>query len=326
MRCIDLRGFGGPEVLSPSEAPRPVPGAGEVLIEVHAAGVNRPDCLQRQGKYPPPAGASPLLGLEVAGTVAACGPGTARFRTGDAVCALVAGGGYAEYAAAPEVQCLPLPRGWDFAQAAALPETAFTVWTNVFEDGALSAGETLLVHGGSGGIGIMAVEMAHALGAKVLATVGRAEGAAFCRERGADHVILYKEEDFAVRARELTEGRGVDVILDMVGGPYLPRNLEALAPRGRLIQIAVMGGSKAELDLHRMMMKRIRITGSTLRPRPPEEKGRIARELEKRVWPLLEAGRIRPQVTRTFPLDEAAAAHALMEAGGHLGKIVLEVR
>lgn len=326
MRCIELRGFGGPEVLQASECPKPVPGAGEVLIEVHAAGVNRPDCLQRQGKYPPPPGASPLLGLEVAGIVAECGPGAALFKPGDRVCALVAGGGYAEYAAAPEVQCLPLPKGWDFAQAAALPETAFTVWTNVFEDGALAAGETLLVHGGSGGIGIMAVEMAHALGARVIATVGRAEGATFCRERGAGHAILYKEEDFAARARELTGGRGVDVVLDMVGGPYLPRNLEALAPRGRLIQIAVMGGSKAELDLHKMMMKRIRITGSTLRPRPPEEKGRIARELGKRVWPLLEAGRIRPQVTRRFPLEAAMEAHELMEAGGHLGKIVLEAR
>jgi putative PIG3 family NAD(P)H quinone oxidoreductase len=293
------------------------------LIRVKAAGVNRPDCLQRMGQYPPPPGASPILGLEVAGVVAACGPGAARWKPGDEVCALLAGGGYAEMAVAPAGQCLPLPAGWDFVQAAALPETAFTVWTNVFEDGALGAGETLLVHGGAGGIGIMAVEMAHAFGAQVIATVGRPEAAAFCRERGAGQVVFYKEEDFVARVREWTGGRGADVVLDVVGAPYLARNLEALAPRGRLAQIAVMGGSKAELDLFLMMRKRLRLTGSTLRPRPIEEKGRIAAELEERVWPLLAAGRIRPQVTRTFPLGKAAEAHALMEAGGHLGKIAL---
>lgn len=323
MRFIDQHGSGGPETLFPAEGPDPSPGPGEVLIDVKAAGVNRPDCLQRMGQYPPPPGASPILGLEVAGRIAACGPGAARWKPGDAVCALLAGGGYAEKAVAPAGQCLPLPAGWDFAQAAALPETAFTIWTNVFEDGALGAGETSLVHGGAGGIGIMAVEMAHAFGAKVIATVGRAEAAAFCRERGADHVILHKEEDFVARVKEWTEGKGADVVLDVVGAPYLARNLEALAPRGRLVQIAVMGGAKAELDLFLMMRKRLRLTGSTLRSRPADEKGRIAAELERRVWPLLAAGRIRPQVTRMFPLEKASEAHALMEAGGHLGKIVL---
>jgi NADPH2:quinone reductase len=218
-----------------------------------------------------------------------------------------------------------LPAGWDFAQAAALPETAFTVWTNLFEDGALRAGETALIHGGSGGIGIMAIEMARAFGARAIATVGRPGAAEFCRERGADSVILHKEEDFVARTREATEGRGADVVLDVVGGPYLARNLEALAPGGRLIQIAVMGGAKAEIDLFLMMRKRLRLAGSTLRSRPVEEKSRIARELERRVWPLLAAGRIRPQVTRTFPLERAAEAHALMEAGGHLGKLALVV-
>jgi NADPH2:quinone reductase len=326
MKCIGMRGPGGPEVLVPAEAPRPEPGPHEVLIEVHAAGVNRPDCLQRQGKYPPPPGASPILGLEVAGTIAACGPETARWEKGDAVCALLAGGGYAEYVSAPEVQCLPLPKGWDFVQAASLPETAFTVWTNLFEDGALREGETVLIHGGSGGIGITAIQMAHAFGARALTTVGRREAEAFCRAAGAEQVYFYNEEDFVERVRESTGGRGADVILDMVGGPYLPRNLEALAPRGRLIQIAVQGGSKAELDLHKMMSKHLSLTGSTLRPRTAGEKGRIAEALLHRVWPLLEAGRIRPQVTRTFPLERAAEAHALMESRGHLGKIVLTAR
>lgn len=325
MKCVAIREPGGPEVLIPTEAPKPEPGPHEVLIEVQAAGVNRPDCLQRQGKYPPPPGASPLPGLEVAGTIAACGPGVSRWKIGDAVCALLAGGGYAEYAVAPDVQCLPVPKGFDFIQAASLPETVFTVWTNLFEDGALLPGETVLIHGGSGGIGITAIQMARAFGAKVATTIGRGEAAEFCRAAGADLIIYHKREDFVQRILEFTDGRGAEVILDMVGGLYLPRNLETLAPRGRLIQIATMGGAKAELDLRMMMMKRAVLTGSTLRPRPVEEKGRIAKALSHRVWPLLESGRIRPQVTRTFPLARASEAHALMEAGGHMGKIVLTV-
>ncbi len=326
MEHISLSAPGGPEVLLPAESPRPLPGPGEVLIEVHAAGINRPDCLQRQGKYPPPPGASPILGLEVAGIVVECGHGVARWKVGDKVCALLSGGGYAEFATAPEVQCLPIPKGCDFVQAASLPETVFTVWTNLFEDGALKAGETVLIHGGSGGIGVTAIQMAHAMDAKVLTTVGREEGLEFCRATGADHVFNYRIEDFVPLALEATGHRGVDVILDMVGGAYLARNIECLAPRGRLIQIAILGGAKGELDLHKMMQKRLKLTGSTLRPRSVEEKGRIAAAVERNVWPLLESGRIRPQVTATFPLAKAAEAHALMEAGGHLGKIVLVVR
>ena len=326
MRCIDMRGPGGPEVLFAAEAPRPEPGPEEVLIEVHAAGVNRPDCLQRKGLYPPPPGASRFLGLEVAGTIVACGSNASRWKIGDAVCALVSGGGYAEYVAAPEVQCLPIPGGWDYVQAASLPETVFTVWTNLFEDGALRPGETVLVHGGSGGIGVTAIQMAKACGAKVIATVGRAEAIAFCRAAGAAEVILYKEEDFAARIQEISGGRGVDAILDMVGGPYLQRNLASLAPRGRLICIAHQGGAIGELDIRMVMLKRLTLTGSTLRPRPPAEKGRIAAEVLRHAWPWMESGGFRPQVTRTFPLELAGAAHALMEAGGHLGKIVLTVR
>lgn len=326
MRCVAIREPGGPEVLIPIEAPRPEPGPREVLIEVHAVGVNRPDCLQRRGLYPPPPGASPLPGLEVAGTILASGPEVSRWKAGDAVCALLAGGGYAEYAVAPEAQCLPIPKGLDFVQAASLPETCFTVWTNLFEDGALREGETALIHGGSGGIGITAIQMARAFGARVMTTVGRPEAVEFCLAAGADLVIEYKREDFPTRVLEATGGAGADVVLDMVGGPYLARNLAALAMRGRIVQIAVMGGAKAELDLPTLMRKRAVITGSTLRPRDVEEKGRIAKALSHKVWPLLESGRILPKVTRTFPLDRASGAHALMEAGGHLGKIVLIAR
>jgi NADPH2:quinone reductase len=325
MKCIDMRGPGGPGVLILSEAPRPEPGEQEVLIKVQAAGINRPDCLQRQGLYPPPPEASPILGLEVAGTIAACGSGATRWKPGDRVCALLAGGGYAEYATAPEVQCLPIPRGLDYAKAAALPETTFTVWTNLFEDGGLREGERVLIHGGAGGIGTTAIQMAHAMGAEVLATVGRRESEKLVRACGADHVLFYREEDFVERVREITAGQGVDVILDMVGGAYLPRNVEALAFRGRLIQIAVMGGSKAELDLRQLMLKRLMLTGSTLRPRPVEEKGRIAKAVLHRVWPLIESGRIVPQVTKVFPLERAADAHAMMESSGHTGKLVLAV-
>ncbi len=323
---IRIREPGGPEVLVAQRMPPPVPGAGEVLIRVAAAGVNRPDVLQRKGAYPPPPGASELPGLEVAGTVVALGPGTRRFRVGDEVCALLAGGGYAEYGTAPEPQVLPVPRGLSPIESAALPETFFTVWTNLFERGRLAAGETVLVHGGSSGIGTTAIQLARAFGARVVTTVGNTEKARACRELGAERAILYREEDFVEVVGEVTGGRGVDVILDMVGGDYVPRNLKSLALEGRLIQIAWLGGSRVEADFARLMVKRLTWTGSTLRPRSVEEKGRIARALEERVWPLLERGEVRPVVHRLFPLEEAAAAHALMESSAHIGKILLVTR
>lgn len=325
MRCIDMREPGGPEVLVPSEVPRPEPGDKEVLIMVQVAGVNRPDCMQRQGVYPPPPGASPILGLEVSGVIAACGSGVTRWKAGDNVCALLAGGGYAEYAVAPDVQCLPIPRGFDYAQAAALPENVFTVWTNLFEDGELRAGQRVLIHGGAGGIGTIASQLAHAIGAEVLVTVGRRESETLCRECGADHVLFYREEDFVERVRGITSGQGVDVILDIVGGSYLPRNVDALAFRGRLVHIALMEGTKAELDLRKVMQKRLVITGSFLRPRPVEEKGRIAKAVLEHVWPLLESGRVVPKGIKPFPLERASEAHALMESSGHTGKVVLTV-
>jgi NADPH2:quinone reductase len=326
MRVVEMEQPGGPEVLKIGERPRPVPGANEVLIEVHAAGVNRPDCYQRQGHYPPPPGASDLLGLEVSGTVAARGVAVTRWKEGDAVCALVSGGGYAEYAAVPEGQSLPLPSGFDFIQAAALPETFFTVWTNLFESGRLQPGETVLIHGGSGGIGTTAIQMAHALGARVFTTVGREEAVPLCRTLGAERVVLYKQEDFVSVVKALTEGRGVDVILDMVGGPYFPRNVDALAVKGRLVQIATVQGAAVALDLRKVMAKRLMITGSMLRPRSVEEKSALARALEKEIWPLLDQGKVKPVIDRTFPLEQARAAHERMEAGRHLGKMVLIVK
>ncbi|HFD15017.1 MAG TPA: NAD(P)H-quinone oxidoreductase [Rhodospirillales bacterium] len=323
---IRIREPGGPEVLVPERMPTPVPGEGELLIRVAAAGVNRPDVLQRKGAYPPPPGASELPGLEVAGKVVALGPGTRRFRVGDEVCALLAGGGYAEYGTAPEPQVLPVPRGLSPIEAAALPETFFTVWTNLFERGRLAAGETVLVHGGSSGIGTTAIQLARAFGARVFTTVGNTEKARVCRELGAERAILYREEDFVEVVKEATGGRGVDVILDMVGGDYVPRNLKSLALEGRLVQIAWLGGSRVEADFARLMVKRLTWTGSTLRPRSVEEKGRIARALEEKVWPLLERGEVRPVVHRLFPLEEAAAAHALMESSTHIGKILLVTR
>lgn len=326
MAVVEIARPGGPEVLRAAARPRPRPGPGEVLIEVEAAGVNRPDVLQRQGHYPPPPGASDLPGLEVAGTIVEVGEGAGEWSAGDRVCALLAGGGYAQYAAAPAPQCLPIPRGLDAVQAAALPETFFTVWTNVFERGRLREGETLLVHGGSSGIGTAAIALAHAFGARVLATAGSAQKCAACLALGAERAVNYREEDFVAAVKDATSGRGADVILDMVGGDYTPRNLECLALEGRLVQIAFLHGSKVQIDLMTVMQKRLTVTGSTLRARTVDQKGAIARALRERVWPLIEAGRVRPLVHATFPLEQAADAHRLMESGVHIGKIVLVAR
>jgi NADPH:quinone reductase len=323
MRAIEIRTFGGPEVLTPVERPMPVPSAGEVLIEVAAAGVNRPDVSQRQGKYPPPPGASDIPGLEIAGTIVQTAGEVGEWRAGDRVCALVSGGGYAEYCAAPAPQCLPVPRGFSDVEAAAIPETFFTVWTNVFERGRLTEGESFLVQGGSSGIGTTAIQLAHARGARVFATAGSAEKCAACERLGAERAINYHEEDFVAVVREATSGHGVDVILDMVGGEYVPRHIELLAANGRLVQIATLGGAKAQIFLPAIMQRRLTITGSTLRARSVAEKGAIAAALHASVWPLLDAGRVRPVVFRTFALNDAAEAHQLMESGAHIGKIVL---
>jgi putative PIG3 family NAD(P)H quinone oxidoreductase len=325
MKAVEIAQPGEADVLRPVERPTPRPGPGEVLIRVAAAGVNRPDVMQRQGRYAPPPGASDIPGLEVAGTVQAVGEDVSPWRTGDAVCALVAGGGYAEYCAAPAPQCLPVPSGFTAVEAAAVPETFFTVWHNVFERGRLVPGETLLVHGGSSGIGTTAIQLARALGARVFATAGSAEKCAACARLGAERAIDYKEEDFVAVVKAATGGRGVDAILDMVGGDYLPRNLACLAVEGRLVQIATQRGARAELDLIAVMQKRLTLTGSTLRPRPVAEKAAIARALHERVWPLLETGGVRPVVFATFPLERAGDAHRLMESGRHIGKIVLTV-
>ena len=323
MHYIEMTGPGDPEVLTLATGPVPRPGAGEVLIRVAAAGVNRPDVLQRTGNYPPPPGASPILGLEVAGTIAAIGEGVTEWREGDQVCALVSGGGYAEYSLAPAPQCLPVPHGLSVVEAAGLPETFFTVWSNVFDRGRLKPGESFLVHGGTSGIGTTAIQLAHAFGAHVFATAGTPEKCAVCHELGAERAIDYRQEDFVAVIREATQGRGVDVILDMVGGPYIEKNLRSLAVEGRLVQIAFLQGSKATLDLVHLMMRRQTITGSTLRPRPVADKAAIARNLREKVWPLIEAQRVRPVIDRSFPLAEAAAAHRLMESSRHIGKILL---
>jgi putative PIG3 family NAD(P)H quinone oxidoreductase len=323
MTAIEIARFGGPEVLIPATRPVPQLQDGEILIKVAAAGVNRPDILQRTGGYAPPPGASDLPGLEIAGTVAALGSGVSGWTPGDAVCALVAGGGYAEYCAAPAPQCLPVPKGLDMIQAAGLPETFFTVWTNVFDRGRLKAGESFLVHGGSSGIGTTAIQLAHAFGARVFTTAGSAEKCAACRALGADVAVDYRTEDFVGAVGAATEGRGVDVILDMVGGDYIKRNLKILAVEGRLVQIAFLQGSTVELNLAPLMVKRQTLTGSTLRPRSVAEKGAIAAALKEKVWPLLEAGRIKPLIHATLPLADAAGAHRLMESSTHIGKIVL---
>jgi putative PIG3 family NAD(P)H quinone oxidoreductase len=311
-------------VLRLIERPDPVPGPGEVLVEVAAAGVNRPDVLQRLGAYPPPPGASDLPGLEVAGHVASVGPGVTTWRPGDTVCGLVSGGGYASRCVIPVPQCLPVPAGLDLVAAAALPETFFTVWTNVFERGGLKAGETALFHGGTSGIGTTAIQLAVARGARALATAGSEEKCRACIALGAVHAINYRTTDFVAAVHAHTGGRGVDLILDIMGGSYVPRNLAALALDGRLVQIGLLEGEPvAAVDLRRILGRRLTLTGSTLRARSVEEKGRIADALRREVWPLVAAGRVRPLVAATFPLAEAAAAHRLMESSAHVGKIVL---
>lgn len=323
MNAIAIREPGGPDVLESVQRPVPVPGDGELLVRVAAASVNRPDVLQRQGRYSPPPGTSDLPGMDIAGTVVAAGPDTPRFREGNTLCALVAGGGYAEYCIAPEAQCLPIPAGLDFIGAAALPETVFTVWANVFEAGKLQPGETLLVHGGSSGIGTTAIALARAFGASVFATAGSEEKCRACVDLGASRAINYKEEDFAAAVHEATEGCGVDVILDMVGGDYTPRNVASLATGGRLVQIAFLRGSRVEIEWSVVMQKQLVLTGSTLRRRSVAEKGRIALAVERHIWPLIEAGTFRPVIHTTFPLAQAKAAHELLESGAHIGKIVL---
>ncbi|MFO7642462.1 MAG: NAD(P)H-quinone oxidoreductase [Candidatus Competibacteraceae bacterium] len=325
MTAIEITEPGGPEKLRPTQRPVPQPAPGEVLIQVAAAGVNRPDCLQRQGSYPPPPGASDIPGLEVAGTVVALGAGVDAWRVGDPVCALLTGGGYAEYCVAPAPQCLPIPTGLSAQQAAALPETFFTVWSNVFDRARLQPGEILLVHGGASGIGTTAIQLAKALGSRVFATVGGGEKVQPCLDLGAERAIDYREEDFVQVIKDVTRNRGVDVILDMVGGDYVQRNLSALAVEGRLVFIAFLRGAKMELNLAPVMMKRLTITGSTLRARPVADKAPIAQALREIVWPLLENGAIRPLIDRVFPLTEAAAAHTLMESNRHIGKLLLRV-
>ncbi len=326
MRVVEISQFGPPEVLKLGERPDPVPAAGEVLIDVEAAGVNRPDVIQRYGKYPPPPGASDIPGLEVAGRIAALGDGVTGCAVGDRVCALLAGGGYAERAVAPHEQVLPIPKGLTAVQAAGIPETFFTVWTNVFQRGRLESGESILIHGGTSGIGTTAIQLAKAFGAVVLTTVGSDEKCEAATKLGAAHAFNYHTTDWVAEARRLTNGRGVDVILDIVGGDYIPRNLDLLAVEGRLLQIAFLKHAKAELDFSVMMRKRAWITGSTLRPRTPAEKGVIARDLHQHVWPLLEQGVVAPVIYQTFPLAQAAEAHRLMESSTHIGKIILGVR
>jgi NADPH:quinone reductase len=325
MKVVEIARPGGPAVLRPAERPIPALAPGEVLIQVAAAGVNRPDLMQRMGKYPPPPGASDIPGLEVAGTVAAVAPGVAGWASGDRVCALVAGGGYAEYCVAPAPQCLPIPAGLTPIEAAAIPETYFTVWTNLFDGGRLVAGETLLVHGGASGIGTTAIQLGRAFGARVLATAGSDARCAACERLGAERSINYRTSDFAEEVQQHTSGRGADVVLDIVGGPYLERNLATLAVGGRLVIIGLMRGARAEVSLLPVLQRRLTITGSTLRPRTVEQKGAIARALRQHVWPLLEQGRVRPVIHATFPLAKAADAHRALEAGEPVGKLVLTV-
>lgn len=325
MRAVEITTPGGPEVLVAGERPVPAPGPDEILIRIAAAGVNRPDCLQRAGAYPPPPGASDLPGLEAAGEVAAIGANVDRWAVGDRVCALLAGGGYAEYAVTHQDHALSVPAGLTMEEAAALPETFFTVWTNVFDRGGLKGGETFLVHGGSSGIGTTAIQLATAFGARVFTTVGNEDKAQTCRDLGAEIAVNYREADFTEVLREATGGRGVDLILDMVGGPYIPKNVALAADQGRIVQIAFLQGPKVELNFVQVMLKRLTITGSTLRPRTVEEKARIAASLREKAWPLIEAGRVRPVMAESFPLEDAASAHALMESSSHIGKIVLMV-
>jgi NADPH2:quinone reductase len=325
MRAVEITQPGKPEVLKIGSRPVPQAKPGEVLIKVAAAGVNRPDTMQRAGHYPPPPGAPDIPGLEIAGEIVALGEGVKEWRIGDQAAALVAGGGYAEYCAAPAPQCLPFPRGMSAVEAASLPETFFTVWSNVFDRAGLAPGETFLVQGGSSGIGVTAIQMVKAFGNKVFATAGSAEKCEACVKLGADRAVNYRTEDFAAVVKEATGGKGVDVILDMVGGDYVDRELKCLADDGRIVLIAFLGGAKATLNLSEILRRRLVLTGSALRPRSVEFKGAIARKLRERVWPLIEAGKIRAVIHKTFPLEQAARAHELMESSAHIGKIVLAV-
>ena len=325
MKYISHGVGGGPEVLVPAQTDVPVLSPGEVLIKVAFAGVNRPDCSQRSGRYPPPKGASPIMGLEVSGHIAAVGEGVRGWALGDRVCALCNGGGYADFVAVPASQALPLPQGMGLLQAAALPENYFTVWVNLFLRGHLKAGETLLVHGGSSGIGLTAIQLAKAFGAKVYCTTGSVEKNMACLKAGADAAINYKTQDFVTETLGLTQGQGVDIVLDMVGGDYVDRNLKVLAVEGRLIQIAFLQGAKVNVDLTSLMVKRIAFTGSTLRPRTIEDKAHIAQSLHEHVWPLLGQGKALPIIDRVFEMDDASLAHGLMESSVHVGKIMLKI-
>ena len=323
MTCVEIKTPGGPEVLIPATRPVPQPKAGELLIKVAATGVNRPDLAQRAGHYPPPPGASDLPGLEAAGTVAAIGSGVSGWKEGDAVCALTPGGSYAEYCAVPAPQCLPPPKGFDMLRAAALPENYFTVWHNLFERGQLKAGESALIHGGASGIGTTAIQLAKAFGAKVFTTVRNAEKATAVSKLGADHAVLYKDNDWAAEVKKL--GGSIDVVLDMVAGDYLPKNLQLLKQDGRCVVIALLGGASANISAGLMMVNRLTLTGSTLRPQSIENKARMAHGLKEKVWPLLETGKVKPIIYKTFPLREAAAAHAELERADHVGKVMLTV-
>ncbi|MBR0552408.1 NAD(P)H-quinone oxidoreductase [Sphingomonadaceae bacterium LXI357] len=326
MRAIDPEAAGGPEVLVPVERPVPQPQAGEVLIEVAAAGVNRPDVMQRKGMYPPPPGAPSIPGLEVAGTIVATGEGAPREMLGQKVCALVAGGGYAEYVAAPVGQCLPVPPALSLVEAAAMPETLFTVWTNLFERAYVAEGDTVLVHGGTSGIGTMAISLCNLLGVTIIVTAGSDEKVAAASRHGADHAINYKTQDFVEQVKDITGGRGVDAVLDMVGGDYVPRNLKCLAEDGRHVSIAVQGGAQATIPIFDVMRRRLTLTGSTLRARDTGFKAMVAEELIATVWPFVADGKLKPLIDKTFPLADAAAAHARMDGGDHIGKIVLTMR
>jgi NADPH2:quinone reductase len=326
MLAIEIKAPGGPEALVPVDRPVPSVGPGEVLVKVAAAGVNRPDVLQRQGRYPPPPGVTDIPGLEVAGTIEKVDPAVTDWRVGDHVCALVSGGGYAEFCAVPAPQCLPIPLGFDVTHAAAIPETTFTVWTNVFERGRLAAGESILIHGGSSGIGTTAIQLARAWGARVFATAGSAEKCAACESLGAAQCVNYRETDFVAAIKAATNGRGVDVVLDMVAGDYVQRNIEVLAMDGRLVMIGRQGGVKSEIDIMPILRKRLTLTGSTLRTRSVEEKGALAKAVHQHVWPLFESGAVRVIVHQTFPLRDASAAHRLLESSAHVGKLVLQVQ
>jgi len=326
MRYVVAREPGPPDVLVLDETATPAPKPGEVLIEVAYAGVNRPDCIQRAGNYPPPPDASPIIGLEVAGTVVALGEGVTEWRLGDRICALAPGGGYAEYCAAPAAWCLPYPEGLSALEAASLPENYFTVWNNLFDRVQLKAGETVLIHGGSGGIGLAAIQLAHAFGAITITTVGSDDKAAFCKTMGADHAINYRQQDFAAEVAAITGKRGVDVILDIVGGDYIEKNLKCLGLEGRMAIIAFLQGSKVTVDWRHIMMKRLTVTGSTLRASPAARKAALARSMRDKVWPLFAEGKLKPVIHRVFPLADAADAHRLMESSAHIGKIMLAVR